>query len=229
MSRTSRPSHGFTLIELLIAIALLSLLALMGWRGLDGLMRTQEITQRHSQQSARLAVALAQWRADLNAIEVIQGVNSSGIEWDGRVLRLVRRSSAMQPDGSESGLWVVAWTLRLDAQQQGHWIRWQSEVITQNAALSQAWSQALQWGQNSSDDPARQTALLIASNWQLFYFRDNAWINPLSSQGGAITPTSANSSLPDAIRLQLDVSPDNGVSGPITLDWVRPNFSNNKS
>jgi general secretion pathway protein J len=227
MKRLSSSSSGFTLIELMIAIALLSLLALMGWKGIDGLLRTRDITQQHTQQSARLSIALAQWRADLDAIHTVSSINPSGVDWDGKVLRMVRRSSALQPDGSESGVWVVAWTLVNNDLNQGQWMRWQSEAITQNSALEQAWSQALQWGQNQSNDITRQTSLISANNWQLFYFRGNAWINPLSSQDNASTTTS--STLPDAIRLQIDVAPDNGMSGPITLDWVRPNFSNIKS
>jgi hypothetical protein len=35
--------------------------------------------------------------------------------------------------------------------------------------------------------------------------------------------------LPDAIRLNIDLPASTGVRGRITLDWVRPNFSNTKS
>ena len=37
--------QGFTLIELLIAITLMAVMAGLGWRGLDGLMRSRDINQ----------------------------------------------------------------------------------------------------------------------------------------------------------------------------------------
>ena len=38
MAQTS-PSRGFTLVELLVALFALALLAVLGWRGLDGMVR----------------------------------------------------------------------------------------------------------------------------------------------------------------------------------------------
>ena len=44
------------------------------------------------------------------------------------------------------------------------------------------------------------------------------------------TPNPASQgALPDAIRLQIDLPASTGVRGRLTLDWVRPNFSNTKS
>ena len=37
-----RSSAGFTLIELMVAIAVMALLAIMSWRGLDGMSRAHE-------------------------------------------------------------------------------------------------------------------------------------------------------------------------------------------
>jgi general secretion pathway protein J len=112
--------------------------------------------------------------------------------------------------------------------------------------LQQAWANAERWGQNpSADDTAYATPLIPVDAWQLTYFRGNAWTNPLSSAGNteatsststggnaALSPqTNATSqgALPDAIRLQIDLPASTGVRGRITLDWVRPNFSNTKT
>jgi general secretion pathway protein J len=51
---------GLTLIELLIAVALMAILSLLGWRGLDALMHTQEVTQKHTQYTANVQTSLAQ-------------------------------------------------------------------------------------------------------------------------------------------------------------------------
>ena len=148
------------------------------------------------------------------------------MDWDGRVLRILRRSTTPQTDGSDAGLWVVGWTLR-----DNHWVRWQSAPLQTRSALQQAWGQVERWGRNpSSDDAALEVVLLPLEAWQLTYFRSNAWTHPLSSSGtSGNTGTSPITTLPDAIRLQIDVPARTGLRGQLTLDWVRPHFSNTKS
>jgi general secretion pathway protein J len=225
--------RGFTLIELLIAITLMAVLAGLSWRGLDSLMRSRDITQAQVDKTAVLQTVLAQWQADLNAVQAVPSITEAGVQWDGRTLRITRRATAWRADGADAGLWVVAWTLR-----NNQWLRWQSAPTQTRAALQQAWANAERWGQNpSADDAAFETTLIPLDAWQLTYFRGNAWTNPLSSSGSnnAIGIGSGNANtttqgaLPDAIRLQIDLPASTGVRGRITLDWVRPNFSNTKT
>jgi len=225
--------RGFTLIELLIAITLMAVLAGLSWRGLDSLMRSRDVTQAQVDKTAALQTVLAQWQADLNAVQPIPGVVDAGLLWNGNTLRLTRRATTWRADGSDAGLWVVAWTLR-----NNQWLRWQSPAVQSKTALQQAWTQAERWGQNpSSDDAALETSLIPLDAWRLTYFRGNAWTNPLSSSGnttttGAATPVVTpmpEGSLPDAVRLQIDLPASTGLRGRMTLDWVRPNFSNTKS
>jgi general secretion pathway protein J len=231
-SRTSsvQRQRGFTLIELLIAITLMAVLAGLSWRGLDSLMRSRDVTQAQVDKTAVLQTVLAQWQTDLNAVQPVTGITDAGVQWDGRTLRLMRRATAWRADGSDAGMWVVAWTLR-----GNQWLRWQSAPMQTRAALQQAWANAERWGQNpSSDDALLETQLIPLDAWQLTYFRGNAWTNPLSSAGdtsGVSQPsnTTSQGTLPDAIRLQIDLPATTGVRGRITLDWVRPNFSNTKT
>ena len=223
--------RGFTLIELLIAITLMAVLAGLSWRGLDSLMRSRDIVQAQVDKTAVLQTVLAQWQADLNAVQSVPGITEAGVQWDGRTLRLTRRATAWRPDGADAGLWVVAWTLR-----GNQWLRWQSPPVQTRAALQQAWANAERWGQNpSAEDANFETALIPLEAWQLTYFRGNAWTNPLSSRGSTDasntnnTPNNTQRTLPDAIRLLIDLPASTGVRGRITLDWVRPNFSNTKT
>ena len=212
---------GFTLIELLIAITLMAVLAGLSWRGLDSLMRSRDITQAQVNKTAVLQTVLAQWQADLNAIQAVPNIADAGVLWDGRTLRITRRATTWRADGADAGLWVVAWTLR-----NNQWLRWQSPPLQTRAALQQAWANAERWGQTpSSDDAAFETKLIPVEAWQLTYFRGNAWTNPLSSAGS----NTSQGTLPDAVRLQIDLPASTGVRGRITLDWVRPNFSNTKT
>jgi general secretion pathway protein J len=213
--------RGFTLIELLIAIALMAVLAGLSWRGLDSLMRSRDITQVQVDKTAVLQTVLAQWQADLNAVQPVPSITDAGVLWDGRTLRLTRRATTWRVDGADAGLWVVAWTLR-----GNQWQRWQSTPVQTRAALQQVWANAARWGQHpSADDAAFETTLIPLDAWQLTYFRGNAWTNPLSSAGN----TTSQGALPEAIRLQIDLPTSTGVRGRITLDWVRPNFSNTKT
>jgi general secretion pathway protein J len=178
---------------------------------------------------------LAQWRADLNAATVLPGQGqASGIDWDGRVLRITRRSTEVNPDGSDTGMWVVAWRWQTQASQaQGPWQRWQSPALRDSASVQAAWAQAAVWGQNgTADGTARQTDALPLQGWQIYFYRDNAWSNALSSAGtGTNAGTNSGTgspSVPDAVRAVIQLAPDSG-RGSITIDWVRPNWSVGRS
>ena len=229
MKPSQKQQRGFTLIELLIAITLMAVLAGLSWRGLDTLARTRENTQTRIQKISVVQTVLAQWQADLDAMQAVPKVSDAGVLWDGRVLRITRRASTVTATGADAGLWVVGWT-----QRNGQWLRWQSTAVTTSAQLQQAWRQAERWGQNpSTDDRVFETVLLPLEQWQLSYFRGNAWSNPLSSAATSDTSSpgasASNNTPPDAIRLLIDVPAHSGLSGRLTLDWVRPNFSNTKS
>ena len=88
-------ARGFTLIELLVAISVMALIAILSWRGIDGMVRTQEATRQRADEMLVLQAALAQWGADLDALAPL--AHTTPLDWDGQVLRMTRRSSAI-PD-----------------------------------------------------------------------------------------------------------------------------------
>lgn len=216
-------ARGFTLIELLVAISLMALMAVLGWRGLASVSRTSTALQQRSDDLLTLQATLTQWSADLNAIAP-QG-DLSGLDWDGRTLRIVRRS-ATQPD---AGLVVVAWARRGNGAQ-GDLLRWQSPPLTSRDALDLAWQKAALWAQTPGDDDrAREVRTVAIDQWQIFYYRDNAWTNPLSSADSQRAPATAaapgpNSTapLPDGVRLVLTLSGDQALQGVLTHEWINP-------
>lgn len=219
----ARRSRGFTLIELLVAISVMAMLALLSWRSIDGMSRTQTRTEERAGQLLRLQAALGQWGADLDAITDTQEVDS--LDFDGRLLRLTRRDSG--ESGLDSpGVRVVAWT-----RADGQWKRWQSAPVSHRDDLARAWQRAALWGQGSVYDDAQRAGTDSAVNvaaidqWQLFYHWGETWANPLSSVGtnaGTSAGSTAISRLPNGVRLVLTLSPGQALAGELTRDWVRP-------
>jgi general secretion pathway protein J len=215
--------HGFTLVELLVALFALALLAVMSWRGLDGMARAQAQTEARADEALTLQVGLAQWGADLDALA--QQPQVPAIEWNGRVLRMTRRSTAAPTDG----LLVVGWARRVVAGR-GMWLRWQSLPVFTRGEHETAWQQADIWAANPGEaQTSREVAVVPLDEWQIFFFREDAWTNPLSSdiRGGPppATPPVAGQTVPvvpDGVRLVLSLPPGTSINGTLTRDWVRP-------
>ena len=210
-------AQGFTLVELMVAIAVMALLALVSWRGLDSMVRSQETIRARNEQQIVLQTVIAQWNADLEALMPLE--HAQVIDWDGQVLLMTRKSSAAVDDGAV----VVAWARRQTAGRD-QWLRWQSPPVRTRADWQQAWQQAAQWARNPGDaDRRSEVAILPLSDWRVFYYRGDAWSNPLSSPGTPPADLSAVGALiPDGVRLQLDLPPGPGMAGRITRDWVSP-------
>lgn len=215
--RCSSKTAGFTLIELLVAISLMALMAVLSWRGLDGISRTQTRLQQHADEVQTLQVTLGQWGADLDALA--EQPNWPSLDWDGRALRLLRHNSV----GSPAGLRVVAWSRR-NMGGTGQWLRWQSPLLRTRSDLELAWHQAQAWAQTPSDaDRLREVRTVALDAWQIFYYRGNAWSNPLSSAGvGSENTANRAAQTPDGVRLVLELVPGQALSGTLTRDWVRP-------
>ena len=63
MARPQR-SAGFTLIELLVAIGILAMVAVLGWRGLDSIVRSREVLNAQLDQSRGMQLTFAQMQSD---------------------------------------------------------------------------------------------------------------------------------------------------------------------
>jgi general secretion pathway protein J len=218
----SRRAHGFTLVEVLVALVVMSIMALLSWQGIDGMARANNQHRARADDVAAIQTTLLQWRTDLDhMMEAGQtppgalATAARAIEFDGRILRITRRFT-----GDE--VRVVAWGSRRVDTSTGasrRMLRWVSEPVRTRGQWQAAWDQAARWGQNPNDaDRALEAGVMNIDEWQLFYFRNDSWSNPLS-EGATAAQGSAN---PDGVRLILQLAPGQVPGGTLTLDWVQP-------
>ena len=233
----SQPQAGFTLIELLVAISIMALMALLSWRGLDGMTRTQSQLQSRADELLTLQSGLNQWGTDLDAL--IQLPQTQALDWDGRALRLIRRSAVVPANSDtavlDEAVQVVAWARR-DVDGVGQWLRWQSPALRTRGEVQAAWLMAAQWAQNPGDElKKREVRIGPLARWTVFFYRGDAWTNPLSSDGASAPATntspvaSALTSTPDGVRLVLTLPPGQALSGVLTRDWIKPTVGGGKS
>lgn len=210
---------GFTLVELLVALSILAVMALMSWRGVDAMLRSDEALQAQAREVRVMDVALSQWHTDLDALVHLPPLPS--MAWDGRVLRLLRRDAG----SAQAGVTVVAWSLR-EADAHMRWTRWQLAGLHTQGQVKNAWEQAATGatgealqaaaGPGTAPVPATSTALLPVARWQLAFFQEGRWSEVLTSghQG---------------LRLLLTLPPSFGGGGVLTIDWVDPRVSGHAS
>ncbi len=196
---------GFTLVEVLVALMILAIVAGMAWQGVDAMLRSRAVANARLEQQLRLQSTIAQWDADLEAVQ------DSGIvpalQFDGASLRLTRRSDA--------GLQLVVWALR-----GGSWTRWTAPPASRAVALQEQW---LRSQQLLGNEVGQLRALGGIGSWQLYFWRGNAWSNAQSSgdlatETGGTPGTALRQQLPEGVRLVLNFNEGSGFAGKLTRD-----------
>ena len=196
-------SRGFTLVEVLVALALMAAMATIAWRGIDGMLRSREISQQRLQGTERLQTTLAQWETDLRQLQDSSQVNP--LAFDGASLLLTRRQ--------RDGLQVVMWSLR-----NGRLQRWESPVVTTRSALTEAYAMSTQ---ALAQDQQQLIVLEGLASWQLYYYRNNSWSNAQSSgdettSAGGSGGTASTRTLPSGVRMLLEFAPGGELQGRLT-------------
>jgi general secretion pathway protein J len=173
-SPASRASAaGFTLVEVLVALFIMAILAALAWRGLDGIVRARDGSSAVMDRTLRLNTVVTQWEQDLLAVQDTGAVPA--ISFDGQSLRLTRRV--------DGGVALVVWAVR-----GGVWQRWVAPVATRVNELSEHWLRSQQLLGNE----AGQINLAPASDWQVYFYRGNAWTNAQSTGDLATAPPQAD-------------------------------------
>lgn len=241
--------RGFTLVELLVALALMALMAAISWRGLDAMVGAQKHLNQRSDAVLTLQTGLAQWGADLDALALQP--NTPSIDWDGRALRLLRRGSQSAGEGlhvvawsqrriGDSAYWL-RWqspALTTRAQLQAAWsqaARWGQNPSDEDRRLEVritplvgwqlffyrggAWTNPLSSADaRAPGEVAAPPPAAVASGADAAGLGAGAVPSAPSAGAGGSPP----GAMPDGVRLQLTLPPDQALSGVLTRDWARP-------
>jgi general secretion pathway protein J len=167
-------NKGFTLIELLVAISVLAIVAVLGWRGLDGIVRARVALTNELEQTRGMQLAFAQMQSDCAHIAQAGDIGGRAtlVAEQGRVT-MVRTIFA---DNQPSRVQVVAYRLR-----DGALTRQESVATRDLTVLDAAWREAL-------DDTSKSQAVLLQSHMSAMMVR--SWFS--DGLGWRVTPAGTN-------------------------------------
>ncbi|TWI63092.1 general secretion pathway protein J [Pseudoduganella lurida] len=172
---------GFTLVELLVAITVLAIVAVLGWRGLDSIVRSRVMLTAQMEHTRGIQLAFAQMQNDL---EQMAGADLVGtrqyLAADNARLLFVRTVAA---ENAATQLVVVSYRVR-----DGVLTRRESPGTRDLAQLQALWQVAM-----SDGDPVPGVALQRGvAGMTVRVWRDGAW-QPAGSGTSSTTSTGSTS------------------------------------
>jgi general secretion pathway protein J len=173
--------RGLTLVELLVAISVLAVVAVLGWRGLDSIVRARVALTEDLEHTRGMQLAFAQLQSDCaNIVNPSPLTNNRGpIQAQAEELTLIRTVFA---DNQPSRLQVVSYRVR-----DGRLTRQQSLPTRDLRELDTMW-QAMLNGTYVSDAIELQSGV---ASMRMRLWGNNGW-QVAESAGGAAQPSNVN-------------------------------------
>lgn len=169
-SRNRTDVVGFTLIELLVAISILAIIAVLGWRGLDSIVRARVGLATNLEQTRGMQLTFAQLQSDCDHIaNQEQMAGRPRMMAQQNKLILVR---TMFVDNQPSQLQVVTYRVK-----QGQLYRREFGMTRDFVALDALWQAAI----NEAEDETGQSVILqsgITSMEMRFWIGKDGWQSP---------------------------------------------------
>jgi general secretion pathway protein J len=162
-----KTASGLTLIELLVAITVLAVVAVLGWRGLDSIVRARIALTENLEQTRRMQLTFAQLQSDcaqLVAPNVLP--NRVPLVVEPGMLRLVRTVFA---DDQPSRLQVVTYQLK-----DGRLTRRESAGTRDLGELDMLWQEAA--NATDSTDAVMLQSGIAALDMRLWMSGKNGWL-----------------------------------------------------
>jgi general secretion pathway protein J len=199
MYRIRSGQRGFTLVELMIAISVLAMIAVLGWRGLDSIGRARTALNADLEQTRGLQLAFAQMQSDASQIASDKSIGKRAtLDAQPGRLTLVRKVFA---DNQPSRVQVVAYRV-----VNGVLTRRESIATRDLTVLDSSWTSALA----DTDTSATQPVILQSGVSQMAirtWVDDGAgWRTGTSALGSAVSQAPAATATPQPKTNGLEVS-----------------------
>lgn len=201
---------GFTLVELLVAIAILALVAVLGYRGLDGIVRTRETLTAQMETTRGLQLAFAQMQSDGEHLAGQQELGRALLAADAQRLMMVRTVYA---ENQPARLQVVTYRI-----ENGTLTRRESLATRDLRELDVMWAAAV-----SNTDPSTPIVLQTGVNAiAVRVFDTSTWRQPMqpgqARRAETVIPASVAAAgnqpgLPAGLEVALQVQ---GLKEPMT-------------
>lgn len=158
------PRRGFTLIELLVAITILAIVAVLGWRGLDGIIRSRTALTEEMAYTRGLQLAFAQMQSDCAQLAGSVQLNRRPyLQAENERLTLVR---LVMTENEPTRLHVVSYRVR-----DGVLVRRESQGTRDLVELDVLWQAAL----NDTDNSAAVALQRGVQAMNMRYWLTNEW------------------------------------------------------
>jgi general secretion pathway protein J len=177
MKRTRGLPRGFTLVELLVAIGILAMVAVLGWRGLDGIVRARVALTEQMEMTRGMQLAFAQMQSDCeHAADATLLGRRPYLAQDDNRLTLIR---TVFNENEPARLQVVAYRL-----VNGNLLRRESTATRDLLELDALWQASL-----SDTDPTPPVRLQgSVDSMGVLVWQNNAWRKqPEGTQQGVMS------------------------------------------